>query len=313
MIKKIAKKIAELVSFFYGMSTLIKKTEYHIVLPFYHAVADENPIHIKNLYQARGIEAFKNDLDFLLENYKSISLQELIKINKKGGTIEKNCFHLTFDDGLSEFYEVVAPILKERGVHATVFLNSDFIDNKKLFFRFKASILFEATENEEVLQLSYKDNHILDGLAAENKFDFNTYLKKHQPYLTTNQINELIGEGFTFGAHSKDHPLYKELSLEEQIKQTKESLETVKTQFNLDYSVFSFPFTDDGVSLELFESIYKDTDLTFGCAGLKEDSAKNHLQRIPMETAQSGKEIIKTEYAYCLMKQKAGKNKIVRG
>mgnify|MGYP000513020018 CR=1 FL=1 len=62
----------------------------------------------------------------------------------------------------------------------------------------------------------------------------------------------------------------------------------------------------------MFNEIAEFTDLTFGCAGIKEDSAKNHLQRIPMETEKSGKEIIKTEYTYCLMKQKTGKNKIER-
>ena len=103
-----------------------------------------------------------------------------------------------------------------------------------------------------------------------------------------------------------------DLDLAKQLTQTRESIETIRLQFNLDYSVFSFPFTDDGVTQQIFNKIAEFTDLTFGCAGIKEDSAKNHLQRIPMETNQTGKEIIKSEYLYCLLKQKAGKNKIIR-
>ncbi|MGB0881502.1 MAG: polysaccharide deacetylase family protein [Vicingaceae bacterium] len=294
------------------MKYLINKSSHHVLLPFYHAVSNDNPLHIKNLYQPRGVEEFKNDLDFLLANYKSISLQELIALNNSENTSSEKCFHLTFDDGLREFYTVVAPILKDKGVHATVFLNSDFIDNKNLFFRFKASILFEELKDESLLKLNYSETKLLDKLANENNIDFDDYLKNEQPYLTTEQITELIGEGFTFGAHSINHPLYKELNFDEQLLQTKESIEFVKGQFNLDYSVFSFPFTDDGVTMELFNEISEFTDLTFGCAGIKEDSAKNHLQRIPMETKNTGKQIIKTEYTYCLLKQKAGKNKIER-
>ena len=312
MIKKTIKNISNFGSTIYSLEGLARKTKQRLILPFYHLVSDETPKHVQHLYAARSIERFKEDLDFLLKHYNSISLEELITLNKSGKAITDNCFHITFDDGLKEFYTVVAPILKERGVHATVFLNADFIDNAALFYRFKASILFDELQNDELLNLKYADKFILDGLANEHKVDFDAYLKKHQPYLTSEQIKELIGEGFTFGAHSKDHPLYKDLDFAEQLSQTQESLATIKSQFNLGYSVFSFPFTDDGVPQQLFNKISEFTDLTFGCAGIKEDSASNHLQRIPMETSESGKEIIKTEYLYCLIKQKVGKNKILR-
>ena len=312
MIKKTIKNISNFGSTIYSLEGLARKTKQRLILPFYHLVSDETPKHVQHLYAARSIERFKEDLDFLLKHYNSISLEELITLNKSGKAINDNCFHITFDDGLKEFYTVVAPILKERGVHATVFLNADFIDNAALFYRFKASILFDELQNDELLNLKYADKFILDGLANEHKVDFDAYLKKHQPYLTSEQIKELIGEGFTFGAHSKDHPLYKDLDFAEQLSQTQESLATIKSQFNLEYSVFSFPFTDDGVLQQLFNKISEFTDLTFGCAGIKEDSASNHLQRIPMETSESGKEIIKTEYLYCLIKQKIGKNKIIR-
>ena len=294
------------------MDVLIKRSRHNIILPFYHAVTDGRPIHIKNLYEPRSIEAFKIDLEFLLENFESISLEKLIKINSGREDVSANYFHLTFDDGLSEFYNIVAPILKAKNVHATVFLNSEFIDNKKLFFRFKASILFEKLKDDSILTVSYKEEHKLDELAYQNDIDFDNYLKENKPYLTTEQIKDLIAQGFTFGAHSKNHPLYKELSLEEQIRQTKESIEVVVNGFDLPYKVFSFPFTDDGVTISFFDEIAKETDLTFGCAGLKEDTAKNHLQRIPMETNKSGKEIIKQEYLYYLMKGIVGRNKIVR-
>lgn len=191
-------------------------------------------------------------------------------------------------------------------------MNTDFIDNKELFYRFKASILYNKIKDEAILAISYNDRKELDELALQHGIDFSDYLNKEQPYLTSDQIKELINQGFTFGAHSKNHPLYKELSLEEQISQTKESVKIVAQKFDLDYNVFSFPFTDDGVSNAFFEKIDNCTDITFGCAGLKEDTAINNLQRVAMESKKTGKEIIKAEYLYYLMKEKAGKSKITR-
>lgn len=312
MIKKIAKNISNCGASLYGMKHLIQKSGHTIVLPFYHAVTDENPIHIKHLYTPRSVDAFKNDIQFLTENYTSISLERLIELKRGGEAIKENYFHLTFDDGLSEFYEVIAPLLKEKKIHATVFLNSDFIDNKKMFFRFKASILYDKLGESSILKRSYQEEHILDELALQIGVDFKAYLKEVQPYLSSIQIKALIADGFTFGAHSKDHPLYKDLSLEQQFVQTKESLEQISSNFKLAYKVFSFPFTDDEVSMSFFDEIAKETALTFGCAGLKEDSAKSNLQRIPMETQKTGKQIIKEEYLYYLLKAKVGKNKIFR-
>ncbi len=296
----------------YSLETLIQKTGHNIILPFYHLVSDIAPLHIKHLYQPRSIQRFKEDLDFLLKNYEAISLTQLIELSKSEQKIDKNYFHLSFDDGLNEFYSIVAPILKEKNIPASVFLNSDFIDNKGLFYRFKASLLYEKLKDKALLNMSYQDIDKLNALAVKNNIDFDTYLLDKQPYLESVQIKELIKEGFTFGAHSMDHPLYKDLTKEQQLIQTKESIEIITTQFNLDYRVFSFPFTDDGVGSTFFKQIENSIDLTFGCAGIKDDSVKNHLQRIPMEQNKAAKDIIKEEYLYYLMKQKVGKHKITR-
>ncbi|PIZ06180.1 MAG: polysaccharide deacetylase, partial [Flavobacteriales bacterium CG_4_10_14_0_8_um_filter_32_5] len=119
-------------------------------------------------------------------------------MKKNNLPLRKNCFHLTFDDGLSEFYHVVAPILLEKKIPATVFLNSNFIDNKALFFRYKASILADELTADNVLDFSYHQENELDELAKIFDIRWEDYLTTHQPYLTSVQIQELINQGFTF-------------------------------------------------------------------------------------------------------------------
>ena len=55
---------------------------------------------------------------------------------------------LSFDDGLVECHQVIAPLLMTKGVPATFFLNNHFIDNRDLFFRYKASLIIDQVISE---------------------------------------------------------------------------------------------------------------------------------------------------------------------
>jgi hypothetical protein len=193
------------------------------ILPFYHTVSDINLPHISQLYNVKTIADFESDLDYLLSIAQPISLSELISVEQNAHRYKKPVFHLSFDDGLAEFYEVIAPILVQKGIPATCFLNSDFIDNQSLFYRFKASLIINKLRQEKTGSVCWKNYHIwankhafkssdykvslksvsynqttlLDELAALLEIDFESYLKENKPYLSTNQIENLIHKGFT--------------------------------------------------------------------------------------------------------------------
>lgn len=68
-----------------------------------------------------------------------------------------------------------------------------------------------------LLKIDYKNKEKLDTIAQLINYNFNDYLAKQKPYLTSQQIKELIQQGFYFGAHSKNHPEYQFIDLKEQI------------------------------------------------------------------------------------------------
>jgi len=299
-----------------------------LFLPFYHLVSDENPSHVRHLYPVRTVRQFRDDLDFFLQNYRPVPLSALWDEaeNRSAAHTAKPPMHLSFDDGLRECHEVVMPILLEKGVPATFFLNPSFVDNRDLMFRYKASLLREkvwhadevchASPPADPLSVTYAQRHLLDEMAASAGIDFAAFLEKQRPYLSTEQIRAMQGRGFTFGAHSMDHPLYRQLPLEEQLSQTLESLRCAHEQFGAAPGVFAFPFTDDGVERVFFKKIHDALGMplrSFGSAGLKFDTVPSHLQRVPMEkTNLPARSVVPAEYAAFLLKKMLGRHRVPR-
>lgn len=341
-LKRYTKHLLKSVSGAVSLPQLINVSGRKLFLPVYHLVCNEAPPHIKHLYQTRNEKLFRQDLDYLLRHFQPLGLEELNGIVSEGKSLQKPGFFLTFDDGLREIYDVVAPILKERGLPAAFFLNSAFHDNEALFYRYQASVLIEKLQQKtlpenakklvaqklleknllkpgelknSLLAINYNSREMLEELAQLLEVDFQEYLKTQKPYLTTAQTEELIRQGFNIGAHSHNHPEYRLVPLQEQLQQTFKSIAFITEKFRLPYHWFAFPFTDEGVSRQFFEEIYRENkvQLSFGSAGLKQDSFAQHLQRFPIEgSLQPAEELIKTEYLYYLAKAPAGKNKITR-
>lgn len=305
--------------------------------PFYHLVNDSEVSHVKHLYKIKSIAAFRKDLDFLLKHFVPIDLFEL-NDHVESGRMDKKYFFLSFDDGLSEIYHTIAPVLKEKGIPATFFLNPAFIDNKALFYRYKVSLIIDGLIHKRpsdsirkeiqhllkgadapaaLLKLRYHQQQTIDNIASVLGLDFNTYLRDKQPYASTVQIKSLLSDGFTVGAHSMDHPEYRFLSFEAQVAQTNDSVKAVTEAFDLPYKVFSFPFTDFGVTKAFFEKVLdpakKEVDLSFGCAGMKKDCLPTHIQRFPMEgNDMPANQLIASEYICFLLKSVLQKHRIIR-
>ena len=70
--------------------------------------------------------------------------------------------------------------------------------------------------------------------------DFETFLRQHRPYLTSEEIQTLRTQGFEIGAHSIDHPHYADLTLAEQVRQTEHCATDLKARFGLKASLLLF-------------------------------------------------------------------------
>jgi peptidoglycan/xylan/chitin deacetylase (PgdA/CDA1 family) len=281
-----------------------------LIIPYYHIVADADAPHVKHLYVFRNTRQFRADLDFFLANYSPVGLMDVIDHLKAGKALPPKPFLLTFDDGFREMYDVVAPILKEKGVPATFFLATGFVDNLGMAHHNQISVLIEhLIRNPEssalsqvekllnqnsipgtgmfsrLLAIRYREKKVVGDIAANCGCDLAGYLSAARPYLTSEQIRSLLAQGFTIGAHSVDHPLYSELSLADQLFQTEESLRFVAGRFQVAYRAFAFPHSDSGVGRQFFQRLHGEgkLDVSFGTAGMVKHSCAQNLERFTME------------------------------
>lgn len=310
------------------------------LLPYHHIVSDDDVLHIKYLYDYKNVSQFTNDLDILLKNFKPVSPDDLIDNIHRQKKLPANTFLLTFDDGFREVHDVIVPLLEAKGIPAIFFINPAFIDNKKLFYRSKASLLIHellANKNNEGLlddvahvlnssvksadeliilikKLKKEDEETMDILATEFSLSFDDYLKKQRPFLTSEQLISLSRKGFTIGAHSWDHPHYDELSLADQIAQTVTSCNYVKEKVNPAKTTFSFPYYDTDLPQQLFDALKKeDIDLLFGIQNQKGELYNNVVHRFNAERpGVSFDNQLKGMLLYLAIQSKTGKLKVRR-
>jgi len=281
-----------------------------LVLPYYHMVSDEALPHVRPLYAYRSVQQFTADLNFFLKHYQPVGLADLLAHVNHGKALPSRAFLVTFDDGFREMAEIAAPILKAKGVPAIFFINSAFVDNHELCLHQKIALLIDRLSKptsaalevklKELLSqagihdgevvprlraVRYGKRAVLDTAAELAGLDFPAFLTQQKPYLSSEQVRVMMRDGFAIGGHSIDHPFYGDLTLEEQLHQTRTSVEMVQREFGVPYRVFAFPHSDSGVARDFFEQSYGDgtLEISFGTGGLLRDPWPRHFQRFSME------------------------------
>jgi len=312
------------------ISVLETLTAANPVVAYYHIVSDKDVPHVKHLYRFRNVAQFEQDLEAFLKVYEPIGLLDLLNSVTTGKRLPRRAFLLTFDDGFRELMEVVAPMLIRKGIPATFFLATAFLDNKEMALHNELSVLIDhinslpekqksqineslskrqltgESVSEKLLSITYQRKHLVPQIAKSIECDLSGYLRRNRPYLTSDEVRKLIAQGFTMGAHSVDHPLYSALTLKEQLQQTSDSMSFVRQKFGLKYSTFSFPHGDSNVGAEFFKEVYtrEILDISFGSAGMLKEAFPRHFQRLsPENSSMPVDSVLRRHYARSLYKK----------
>lgn len=232
----------------------------------YHRISPINtnwslkPIHPKD---------FDEQIKFIKENYTIIPLAKLKEyLNKKEEIQQRKYAVITFDDGYKDNYLYAYPILKKYGVPATFFITSGMIGTNQLFWWDRVGYAIYHT-NLKQIQIKefglFSLNSYKDRKAAIKRI--NTQLKQVPEDVKNNIINHLWEEcklsevidirdnlamswedildmkadQYDFGAHSMNHPILTNLTLEQLEWQIRDSKKILEENLKMKVNSFAYP------------------------------------------------------------------------
>lgn len=126
-----------------GMNVVSSKRALPILM--YHSISDDAEPDSSPYYKTSTSPArFAQHLRWLNdEGFRSVDLEEGIRLAQQGGLEREKIVAITFDDGFRDFYDSAFPILKAYGHTATVFLPTAFVGPSRQSFKNKECLTWK--------------------------------------------------------------------------------------------------------------------------------------------------------------------------
>lgn len=172
--------------------------------PDFSCILNYHSIHPEHPFATRPTD-FEQQMEHLTSEYEVVPLQHLAEMAARKELSEKRFAAITFDDGYADNYTYAFPVLRKRGLPATIFLTTGFI-NREI--------------DIGVVYSTYK------GLGP----------------LTWQQIKEMSGHGIAAGAHTHTHPRLSALSVESAEAEIGKSKEILEGELQGPIEQFAYPF-----------------------------------------------------------------------
>jgi peptidoglycan/xylan/chitin deacetylase (PgdA/CDA1 family) len=183
---------------------------------------------------------FTRQLTWLLDYHDVIPLSEFVRRLRDGVSLRRT-LTLTFDDAYAGVLEHAWPLLRNKGVPATVFIPTDFIAGGEGFWWDHPAIVRQATparrerwirdlRGDGLIILREEGAHTASGLAPS---------QRPAPWGT---IRLAAAEGLSLGVHSATHRNLTRLSDAELKRETIESRDIIAVQTGVHADTFAFPY-----------------------------------------------------------------------
>lgn len=142
----------------------------------YHYVRD---LENSKYPEIKGLDSrfFYNQLKFIQKNFNVVTIEDLIETIEFGKLLKKNAVLLTFDDGYSDHYDNVFPVLKSFGFQGSFFIPAKAIKENKVLDVNKIHFILAAVNDKKGLTNEIK--YFIENHRNEyNLQTFNEYYEK---------------------------------------------------------------------------------------------------------------------------------------
>ena len=207
------------------------------IILLYHRIAE--PEH--DIYKLSvSPENFENQLIYLSEKFKIISLSELAN-SLKSKRLNKDCLIITFDDGYADNLYNALPILEKHGIPATIFVITGKIGDSTPFFW-----------EESALE---KDRGRCVNLEELKKLSSSKFIE--------------------IGAHTVNHLKLSGIGAEEQDKEIAGSKQTLNKLLDIPISSFAYPFGGKEAFDEDIVNLVRKNGFDYACSNIHKRVNKN--------------------------------------
>jgi peptidoglycan/xylan/chitin deacetylase (PgdA/CDA1 family) len=136
-----------------GLPWLTALTYHRVARPGASAELDEGVIDATP-------EQFDQQIGLLARHFRFVSVDEVADFLEQGKPLPNNPLLITFDDGYLDCVETALPLLEKHGARATFFLPTHYIDERRLFWWDKISLLLKRSTREQI-ELTYPSRRLL--------------------------------------------------------------------------------------------------------------------------------------------------------
>lgn len=251
----------------------------------YHRVLSNNDKVVDKTQRDVTEREFRSHVEYLLSRRRPVPLYDIVVGEVGDGRV----FAVTFDDGYGDNYRTAAPILRELGVPAAVFVTTDPLSGRGwLWWDRLANALTRSTggsfsvlgreyeikteadawnaqaELTAKLKRSPDRNTIIDNIAKQSGTD-------DKPpaglYLTWDDVRALRDDGWEIGAHTRSHRILTSVPRKDAFTEISESADEIEKEMGARPRLFAYPNGrqedyNDGIIVYL-----KEAGFAGACAG----------------------------------------------
>ena len=161
------------------------------VLMYHHVMEAEDAATIGASYLNVPPAVFRAQMDYLWQKgYHVIGLDEMVE-GIRNDSLPTKPVVLTFDDGYRDFYDYVYPLLREKGIKATLFVISQFVGGERYLVWAQIKEMVDSG-------LVLPGNHTLNHPYLTKLTDFQI---KDQIFSANNILREHLGRSVHFFAY----------------------------------------------------------------------------------------------------------------